>query len=184
MGRSGLGRAVHVARCDAATSRPWALTGPWSMAAVYGGLSGASPWTTDWSMVDRVHPSPLRRGLGTPGALVGDQRGGGPLFLPWRCSCRRRACCEPPRWRWCPIGVGKSFPGPRRLRLRGQGGDQSSPRCWPWRAVARQGSPVVRSRMPALRWLVLGRWGFYGCPVGARRRRPGLKRGFGLLGGR
>ena len=91
---------------------------------------------------------------------------------------------EEPLWRgWCLIGVGKSFPGPRRLRLRGQGGDQSSPRCWPWRAAARQCLPVVRSHTPAPRWLVLGRWGFYGCPVGARRRRPGLKRGFGLLGG-
>ena len=92
---------------------------------------------------------------------------------------------DEPLWRgWCLISVGKSFPGPRRLRLRGQGGDQSSPRCWPWRAAARQGSPMARSRTPALRWLVLGRWGFYGCPVGARRRRPGLKQGFGLLGGR
>ena len=40
--------------------------------------------------------------------------GGVPLFLPQRCSCRRRARCEPQWQCWCPIGEGKGFPGPRR----------------------------------------------------------------------
>ena len=51
-----------------------------------------------------------------------------PCFLPRRCSCRRRAHGEPPWWRWCPIGEGKSFPGPRRLCQWGQGGGQSFPK--------------------------------------------------------
>ena len=135
---AGPGRAVHVARCDAATSRPWALTGPWSMAAVYGGLSGAGPWTTDWSMVDRVHLSPPRRGPGTSGARAGGRRGGCSPAFPTAALLPAVIFTNEPLWRgWCLIGVGKSFPGPRRLRLWGQGGDQSSPRCWPWRAVAR-----------------------------------------------
>ena len=76
LGRSGPGQAEHVACCDATTSQSWALIGLWSMATVYSGPSDAGPWTTDWSTVDRVHPSPPRRGPGTPGARAGGRRGG------------------------------------------------------------------------------------------------------------
>jgi len=156
--------------------------GPWL--AVYGGPSDAGPWTADWSTVDRVHPSSPRRGPRTLGARVGGRRGGVFPYFPAAVLLPATIFTDEPLWRgWCLIGVGKSFPGPRRLRLWGQGGDQSSPRCWPWQAAARQCLPVARSRTPAPRWLVLGRGGFYGS-VGARRRRPGLKRSFGLLGGR
>ena len=83
LGRSGLGRAKHVACYEAATSRPWARIGLWSTAVVYGGPIAAGPWTTDWSTVDRVHPSPPRRGPGTPGARAGGRRGGVfPYSLP------------------------------------------------------------------------------------------------------
>ena len=59
LGRSRPGRAKHVACYDAATSWPWASTGPWSMAhaprwtdvPVYGGPRLLP--------VSRVHPSPL-----------------------------------------------------------------------------------------------------------------------------
>jgi hypothetical protein len=92
--RVGPGRAGHVASCDAATSRTWACTGPWSLAVGMGvahsGPRGVGPWTAEWFTVDRVHPSPPKRGPGTPGARAGGRRGGGvvPLFLPRRCSCR------------------------------------------------------------------------------------------------
>jgi hypothetical protein len=137
------------------------------MAAVYGGPSDAGPWTAEWSTVDRVHPSPPRRGPGTPGARVGGRRGGCSPIFPAAVLLPAAIFTDEPLWRgWCLIGVGKSFPGPWRLHLRGQGGDQSSLRCWPWRAAARQCLPVARLRTPAPRWLVLGKGGFYGS-VGA-----------------
>ena len=70
-----------------------------------------------------------------------------PYFLPQRCSCRRRARGEPPRWLWCPIGEGKSFPGSRRLRLWGQGAPRASPRSWPWRSAAQAPPACGKARV-------------------------------------
>jgi hypothetical protein len=62
-------------------------------------------------------------------AQVAGEGGGGSIF-PAAVLLPTAIFTDEPLWRgWCLIGVGKSFPGPRRLRLRGQGGDQSSPRC-------------------------------------------------------
>jgi len=111
LGRSGPGRAGHVACCDAATSRPWASTGPWSMthgprwtdAPVYGGPR--------LLLVNRVHPPLLYLWFTCTRFTCGwPARGCSPVFLPRWCSCRRRADCES-SWRcWCPIGEGKRLP--------------------------------------------------------------------------
>ena len=115
LGRSGPGRAEHVARCDAATSWPWALIGlrpqrgPHRVA--HGGPALIVHGPTVGRMVDQVHHLfSLARLTCTELTHGWPARGCSPVFLPWWCSYRRRAGCEP-LWRcWCPIGEGKGYP--------------------------------------------------------------------------
>ena len=59
LGRAGVGRAEHVARCDAATSRPWALIGlrpqHGSHRVAHGGPALLVHGPKAGSMVDRAH---------------------------------------------------------------------------------------------------------------------------------
>ena len=129
LGRSGPGRARHVACCDAATSRPWASTGPWS--------TTHGPWWTDAPVyggprllpVSRVHPSLLCLWFTCTGFMHGwPARGVFPCFSCGSAPASGELAGQPP-WRcWCPIGEGKGFPRLRRLRWWGLGGDRGSPR--------------------------------------------------------
>ena len=102
-------RASSTARLTPCGPRWTSAHGPWTYDRAHGGPSPPSllPYLA------HVHRAYAR---------VAGEGGVFPCFLPRRCSCRWRARGEPPRWLWCPIGEGKSFPGPRRLRLWGQGG--------------------------------------------------------------
>ena len=138
----GPGLAYHVACCGAATSRPWAFTGlrfqAVGVSVAHGGPEVTVHGPKAGSMVDQVHPSLLWLGPCTLGARAGGQRGGVfPYFSRDGAPAGGELTASLVQQRWCPIGEGKNFPGPRRLCLWGQGGGQGSPRCWPRRAAAR-----------------------------------------------
>ena len=107
--------ASSTARLTPCGPRWTSAHGPWTYSRAHGGPSPPSLLP----VLAHVHRAHAR--------AVGE-RGVFPCFLPRRCSCRRRAHGEPPWWRWCPIGEGKSFPGPWRLCQWGQSGGQSFPK--------------------------------------------------------
>ena len=92
LGRSGPGRAEHVALYDAATSRSWALI---RLRPQHGSrwTNAHGPWTYGRAHGEPSPPSLLLGSAHVHRAHAGVSVRGGvsPIFLPRRRSCRRRA---------------------------------------------------------------------------------------------
>jgi hypothetical protein len=142
LGRSGLGRAKHVACCGAATSRPWALIGlrpqHGSHRVAHGGPALLVHGPKAGSMVDRAHrhfSSARLMCTGCRATLLTLPLS--PLFLP-RCAPASDVLTgELPQRLRHPIEVGKSLPMPWRLQWWSQGDGWCILSHWSRRTAAR-----------------------------------------------
>ena len=168
----GLYWALSTACLTPCGSRWTSAHGPWTYGRAHGGPSPPSLLPGS-AHVHRAHARVVGEGVF-------------PCFRSRRCSRRRRAPGEPPWQCWCPIGEGKGFPGSRRLRLWGQGGGQSFPRCWPQRSVAQAPPACGKARVLRHRPLLWCAWAtqcsseHVGQVEGSSRASGGLGHGGGL----